>query len=344
MTKQRRIICVLGGGSFGTAIANICAGNGHVVQWWMRDETLARAIEERHENTKYLPGIKLNPDIKATSDIAIAVKGADIIYLSIPSKVFRNIVQQIKPSLAKDTILVSTTKGIERQSFCLMSQILEEEAGDHSIGVLSGPNLAKEILMGSPTATVIASDDELVCTTIQKSLSSDKFRVYASADVYGVELGGALKNIYAVASGMANAMKTGENTRSMLITRSLAEMGRFASCLGADPMTFLGLAGVGDLVATCSSHLSRNFQVGFLLGQGMTLDEAVEKIGQTAEGINTIKMVKEKADELDIYMPLASGLHAIIFDNQPLQQVIQGLMLGDHTDDVEFAKASQRLE
>ncbi|MBV1880551.1 MAG: NAD(P)H-dependent glycerol-3-phosphate dehydrogenase [Pseudomonadales bacterium] len=336
MAKRRHVVCVLGGGSFGTAIANICAGKGHQVQWWMRDETQVKSINDLQENTKYLPGIKLNQHILATNEIESAVKNADIVYLSIPSQVFRDVVKQIKPSLSQETILISTTKGIERQSFCLMSKILQEELGDHSVGVLSGPNLAKEILMGSPTATVIASDQGTVCTTIQDSLSSEKFRVYASSDVYGVELGGALKNIYAVASGMAEAMKTGENTRSMLITRSLAEMGRFAKTLGADPMTFLGLAGVGDLVATCSSHLSRNFQVGFLLGQGKSLDDAIDTIGQTAEGINTIKMVKEKADELGIYMPLVSGLYSIIFDHQPLQNVIKGLMLGDHTSDVEF--------
>ncbi|MBL4794005.1 MAG: NAD(P)H-dependent glycerol-3-phosphate dehydrogenase [Pseudomonadales bacterium] len=339
MVKAKaRNICVLGGGCFGTAIANMCAENGHNVQWWMRDEELASAVNANHENVKYLPGIALNKRINATSDINLAVKDADIVYLSIPSKVFRDIVLQVKDSLSANVILISTTKGIERESFCLMSQILKAEVPKCSIGVLSGPNLAKEILTGSPTATVIASSEEGVCQTIQETLSSIKFRVYSSSDLYGVELGGALKNIYAVAAGMAQAHKTGENTRSMLITRSLAEMGRLAACLGANPMTFLGLAGVGDLVATCSSHLSRNFQVGFMLGEGKTLDEASEVIGQTAEGINTIKMVKEKADELNVYMPIASALYQIIFEQQPLQTVIQDLMLGDHAHDVEFAR------
>ena len=201
-------------------------------------------------------------------------------------------------------MLVSTTKGIEARTFKLMSQILEEIAPDARIGVLSGPNLAKEVADHALTATVIASEDEELCLCVQQALHGRTFRVYASADRFGVELGGALKNVYAIMSGMAAALGMGENTKSMLITRALAEMTRFAVKLGANPMTFLGLAGVGDLIVTCSSPKSRNYQVGYALGQGLSLDEAVQRLGEVAEGVNTLKVLKARAEELEVYMPL----------------------------------------
>ncbi len=203
-------------------------------------------------------------------------------------------------------MLVSLTKGIEAQSFKLMSQILEEIVPQARIGVLSGPNLARE--------TVVGSEDEALCQQVQTALHGRTFRVYASTDRFGVELGGALKNVYAIIAGMAVALEMGENTKSMLITRALAEMTRFAVSQGANPMTFLGLAGVGDLIVTCSSPKSRNYQVGFALGQGLTLDEAVTRLGEVAEGVNTLKVLKVKAQEVQVYMPLVAGLHAILFE------------------------------
>jgi glycerol-3-phosphate dehydrogenase (NAD(P)+) len=220
-----------------------------------------------------------------------------------------------------------------------MSEVLQQEWPHARIGALSGPNLAKEIVEQKFSGTVVASPDEELCQVVQTALSCDYFRVYDNPDIYGVELGGALKNIYAVASGMAAAIGVGENSRSFMITRSLAEMSRFAVELGANPMTFLGLSGVGDLIATCSSSLSRNYQVGFQLGQGKSLEEAVESLGQTAEGINTIKLVADKAAELDVYMPLATALYQIVYHGQPLELVIQQLMSGEYKHDVEFQLA-----
>ncbi|MEH6367916.1 MAG: NAD(P)H-dependent glycerol-3-phosphate dehydrogenase, partial [Pseudomonas marincola] len=218
--------------------------------------------------------------------------------------------------------------------------ILEDIAPDARIGVLSGPNLAREVAEGALTASVIASEDEALCLQVQAVLHGPTFRVYASGDRFGVELGGALKNVYAIMAGMAAAMGMGENTKSMLITRALAEMTRFAVQLGANPMTFLGLAGVGDLIVTCSSSKSRNYQVGFALGEGLSLEEAVDRLGEVAEGVNTIKVLKERAEELEVYMPLVTGLHAILFEGRTLKQVIGALMLAEPKTDVDFIPAT----
>ncbi|MDX1694647.1 MAG: NAD(P)H-dependent glycerol-3-phosphate dehydrogenase [Ketobacteraceae bacterium] len=329
-------ISVLGGGSFGTAIANISADNGHNVSLWMRNEDQVEEIRTTNENSRYLPGYKLNKSIVPTTDLMSTVDSADVIFVAIPSKSFQSVVDRISDHISPDQILVSTTKGIKEEGFLLMSQILRGQTASEHVGVLSGPNLAKEIAARYLTGTVIASDSERVRNTIQEALSCAYFRVYANSDTFGVELGGALKNIYAIAAGMAGEMGMGENTKSMLITRSLAEMSRFAEKLGANPLTFLGLAGVGDLFVTCSSPLSRNYQVGQALARGKDLDDIVANLGGTAEGINTIRIVKAKADELQVYMPLVSGLHKIIFEGSQLKDVIRSLMLGEQNSDVEF--------
>jgi glycerol-3-phosphate dehydrogenase (NAD(P)+) len=327
--------CVLGGGSFGTAVANILASNGVPTSLWMRDQAQVDALNETKTNTLYLPGITLDFNLMATSSLEKAVDESDIIFVSVPSKAFRAVIGSVGDSIGRK-ILVSTTKGIESEGFKLMSQVLRECAPHSRIGVLSGPNLAKEIVRGHPTATVIASEDEGVRKTVQALLRRRNFRVYANPDVYGVELGGALKNIYAIVLGMASAHHVGENTRSFLLTRSLAEMSRFAVSMGANPLTFLGLAGIGDLFATCTSPLSRNYRVGMLFGQGKSLEEAVESLGQVAEGVNTVRIVKEKADEMGVYMPLLSGVYEIIYGGVPVQQVVENLTLGAVSADVDF--------
>ncbi len=336
MSKELTIT-VLGGGSFGTAIANIIAVNGHRTYLWMRDAERAERSQQSRENTEYLPGYRLDDNLILTADLEAAVGVSDVVFISVPSQSFRAVTRQIKPLLKADAIVVSTTKGIEPEGFTLMSQILEQELENVHIGVLSGPNFAKEIVQQQQTGSVIASDDDRVVKCIQNILSSETFRVYANRDRYGVELGGALKNIYAIVSGLAVEVGSGKNTQAMLLTRSLAEMGRFAKELGADPMTFLGLAGVGDLILTCTSDLSRNYRVGQALGQGKTLKQAVEEIGQVAEGVNTVKIVKHKADELGIYMPLASAMYDILFDHRPLADVAKGLMMGEQNSDVEYS-------
>ena len=306
-------IAVLGGGSFGTAIANIAATNGHRVRLWMRSEKQAEDIRTQGENSRYLPGYALSANLTPVLDLNEAVSDADCVFVAVPSKAFRSVVEQAVPLLQPHTALVSLTKGIEPGSFRLMSQILHDLAPAHDIGCISGPNLAKEIADHQISATVIAS--------------------------YGVELAGALKNIYAIITGLASALGMAENTRAAIITRSLAEMSRFAVRLGANPMTFLGLAGVGDLIVTCSSKLSRNYRVGYYIGEGDSLKQAIKRVGETAEGINTLRMVHEKASEMGIYMPLASGLYAIIYEDKPIAAVAGQLMAGDLAQDVEFMGA-----
>ncbi|MCL6414520.1 NAD(P)H-dependent glycerol-3-phosphate dehydrogenase [Aestuariirhabdus sp. Z084] len=330
-----KIIAVIGGGSFGTAIADIIASNGHEVRQWMRDEALAKDINKQRVNSRYLPDYQLHEGIHASTDIFWVVAEADVIFVSIPSSSFRSVVQTMKEAVV-GKVLISTTKGVEAGSFDLMSQILAEEVPEARIGVLSGPNLAKEVVAKAITATVIASDDEALCQEVQGLLHSDYFRVYSNHDIYGVELGGALKNIYAIVAGLAESLGMGENTKSMLITRSLAEMSRFAVKMGANPLTFLGLSGVGDLIVTCTSSLSRNFRVGYALGQGKSLEEAEAELGQVAEGINTLQLVRAKARELEVYMPLVDGLYEIVVNKRSIRDVTRHLMLGEQKTDVEF--------
>lgn len=333
-------VAVLGGGSFGTVIANIIAHNGHKTLLWMRDAEQAESLNSLHENVNYLPGYKIHDDVVATTDLAGAVKDVDLIFVAVPSSSFRDVVRQMKPLIHKDVILVSLTKGIEAKTFALMSQILAEETNNAHIAVLSGPNLAKEISGGSPTGAVVASKDHAVVIEVQEVLRSDSFRVYSNSDMLGVELGGSLKNIYAIIAGLAQALGMGNNTNAMLVTRSLTEMARFGVKLGADPMTFLGLSGVGDLIVTCSSPLSRNFRVGKALGEGKDIDAVISEMDQVAEGVNTLKQVKEKAEELDVQMPLVNGLYEIVYNNETVNHIIRSLMLEEQGLDVEYATGS----
>lgn len=336
-------VAVIGGGSFGTVMANIAANNGFPVSFWMRSDALAAAINEQHVNESYLPDYPLSERVVATHDMEEAVAGAQLIFVAVPSASFRAVVTDLFSFAAGDAMLVSTTKGIEAGSFLLMSQVLRELAPNAPIGVLSGPNLAKEIAASQLTGTVIASADIVVREAVQDALKSRTFRVYTNDDMFGVELGGSLKNIYAIIAGMASALGMGHNTNSMLVTRGLTEMARFGRVLGADPMTFLGLAGVGDLVVTCSSPLSRNFRLGFALGEGKSLEEASQEIGQVVEGVNTVRLVSQRAAELEIYMPLASGLYRVLFEGASLDSVVSSLMLGEQALDVEFAAHTDKI-
>ncbi|TVP88779.1 MAG: NAD(P)H-dependent glycerol-3-phosphate dehydrogenase [Pseudomonadaceae bacterium] len=336
MNDSRGPVAVLGGGSFGTTLANLMAADGVPVTLWLRDAAVADEISQQHRNSRYLPDIPLDSRLVVTTDLLQAVKQAPVIFLAIPSSALRTVLGQLG-DLLTDKIVVSTTKGIQLPGFVLMSDIIEEAAPTARVAVLSGPNLAREMAEGALTATVVASPDTALCEAVQDVLGGSKLRVYASQDRYGVELGGALKNVYAIIAGMAAALGMGENTKSMLITRALAEMTRFAVHMGANPLTFLGLAGVGDLIVTCMSPKSRNYRVGYALGEGKTLDEAVASLGQVAEGVNTLQVLKQKADAEGVYMPLVAGLHAILFEGQPLDKVVSKLMSAEQKHDVEFA-------
>lgn len=329
-------VAVLGGGSFGSAMAKVLGENGHTVHFWMRDGAQADEIRNTGINSRYMPDVTLTGDIQPTTSLPEAVGKAEIVFVAIPSKAFRSVIRENSSEFREGQIVVSLTKGIEEHGFKLMSEILQEEIPRSRIGVLSGPNLAGEIVSQDLTATVIAAKDPDVRRTVQELLGCEYLRVYANVDVYGVELAGALKNIYAIVAGLASARNLGENAKAMLITRGLAEMSRFAVSLGANPMTFMGLAGVGDLIVTCTSPKSRNYRVGYAVGNGQALDEAVAELGQVAEGIYTLKLVKEKSEAIGIYMPLVRGLYEILYDGASISAVINSLMMSVQNSDVEF--------
>lgn len=329
-------VAVLGGGSFGTVIANNVAQNGHQVSLWVREESLVAQINANRENSVYLPGYTINRNILATADLLSSVEDCDCVIFAVPSSAFRKTAQRIAGYLSKKTSIISTAKGIESETFLLPSQVLQQELPHCEIGVISGPNIAREIADGQITATVVASENTKFCAQVQDLLVSSNFRVYTNYDKFGVELAGALKNIYAIVAGITDALGVGQNTKGVMLTRSLAEMNRFAFELGANPMTFLGLSGIGDLFVTCTSPLSRNFRIGSSLGNGKSLDEAIKEVGQVAEGINTSRLVKLKADELGIYMPLASALYATLFERRPIRDSLNEMMVSEQSMDVDF--------
>lgn len=337
MTKTQETVAILGGGSFGTAMATILAANGHVVRIWVRDPETVAAINALGENPRYLPGTALPDGIEATDSLSRALDAVSLIFIALPSKAFAEVLPQAASLVQADTLVVSCTKGVHGDGFLLMSQLLEKHWPQAEVAVLSGPNLAREVVEQRFSGTVIASANPSACARIQHAMSCHYFRVYDNPDRFGVELAGALKNIYAIATGMAAAMGVGQNSSAFLITRSLAEMSRFAVHLGANPLTFLGLAGVGDLIVTCTSPLSRNYRVGQALGQGKSLDQAVAELGQTAEGVNTVRLVAQRAQQLGVYMPIAGALNDVLFHGLPITAAISGLMGGEHNHDVEFA-------
>lgn len=333
-------VAILGAGSFGSVLANIVAKNGHAVHLWIRNEEHLGEIEKERKNERYFPDFNFDTNVSFSNQLESVLINAYFIILAVPSHAFRSLLPQIKPFLKKDAIIISTAKGIEASTFKLMSEVVREELPVHRVAVLSGPNIALEIAQGELSGTVVASEDSDVNSIIQNLFASSSFRVYDNTDIYGVELAGALKNIYAIASGMSYALGMGYNARSMLLTRSLAEMSRFAVSKGANPMTFLGLAGVGDLFVTCTSPLSRNFRLGELIAKGKTAEQAITIIGSTVEGYSSVKTVSIEARELDIYMPLANALEKILYHEANIIDVVKELMLGDNNHDVEFLTSS----
>ena len=331
-------IAVLGGGSFGTVLANIAASNGNNVSLWVRDSEQALRINSEGANSTYHPELKLSSNIAASENLEEVLKDSDIILIATPSIIFENIVQRIVPLIEGGAHIISCTKGIKLDPFRSMSDIISMniDLNINSVGVLSGPNLAREIAENKVAGTVIASTSNVLINCVKEALSSDSFKVYSSNDIQGVELAGALKNIYAIICGMADAMGVGENAVGLILTRSMAEMSRFAVAKGANPITFLGLAGMGDLVATCTSNLSRNFQLGTHLGGGLSLKEAKDRVGQVAEGVRTLEVIKEESANLNIKMPLVDSLHDIIYKSSSPKTLIDDLVKNPHEVDVEF--------
>ena len=328
-------VAVLGGGSFGTVLANLAASNGYKVSLWVRDSEQALRINSEGANTSYHPELKLSENILASEDLSEVVKNVSIVFIATPSIIFEQIVNRLSSCIEESTFLISCTKGILENPFRLLSEVIANDC-KNPIGVLSGPNLAKEIADNKIAGTVIASTNEDVISLVKFVLSSKTFKIYSSNDMQGVELAGALKNIYALICGMAESLNVGENAIGLILTRSMAEMSRFAVAKGADPITFLGLSGMGDLVATCMSNLSRNYQLGFNLGKGMSLIDAKNKVGQVAEGIRTLKATRNESKKLNIKMPLVESMYNIITDKALPESLIEDLVNNPNEVDVEF--------
>ena len=328
-------VAVLGGGSFGTVLANLAASNGFNVSLWVRDSDQALRINSEGANTSYHPELKLSENIVASDNLNEVLDNAEIIFIATPSIIFEKIVDRISEFIDPDSYIISCTKGILVDPYRSLSEIISIKLAN-KIGVLSGPNLAKEIAENKLAGTVIASPDEDLLIKVKSVLSSKHFKIYSSKDMHGVELAGALKNIYAIVCGMAESLEVGENAIGLILTRSMAEMSRFAVAKGANPITFLGLSGMGDLVATCMSNLSRNYQLGFNIGTGMTLLEAKNKVGQVAEGVRTLEIVRNESSRLNIKMPLVESMYNIIYKEASPESIIDDLLNNPHEVDVEF--------
>ncbi len=334
MDTSKKVV-VLGGGSFGTVLANLAASNGYKVALWVRDSDQALRINSEGANTTYHPELKLSNNIQASDNLNEIMKDASIIFIATPSIVFNQIINRISGLVENKAYVISCTKGILGDPFRSLSDAISLKI-NNTIGVLSGPNLAKEIADKKVAGTVIASSDNELINAVKKVLSSQTFKIYSSNDLQGVELAGALKNIYAIICGIADALEVGENTLGLILTRSMAEMSRFAVAKGANPITFLGLSGMGDLVATCTSKLSRNYQLGFNIGNGMNLEDAKKEIGQVAEGIRTLEVIRNESLKLNIKMPLVESLYNIITSGFDSDTLINDLVNNPNEVDVEF--------
>ena len=338
MTAKKQV-AVLGGGSFGTVLANIAASNGYQVSLWVRDAEQALRINSEGANATYHPELRLSDNITADEDLASVIMDAQFILVATPSIIFEEVISRLEPLISPSVTVISCTKGIKSQPFRTMTDIITQHLGHiigDKVGVLSGPNLAKEIAEEKLAGTVIASDNEGIAFEIKSMLSSNTFKVFSSQDIQGVELAGALKNIYAICCGIAHAKLVGENALGFIVTRSMAEMSRFAVAKGANPITFLGLAGMGDLMATCTSKLSRNFQLGELIAEDLSLFEAKERIGQVAEGAKTLEVVYHEARKMNVKMPLVTSLYEILYSDALSEQLIQDLLDHPNEVDVEF--------
>ena len=307
-------VAVFGAGSWGTAFSIVLADAGNDVSLWARREEVAEAINDKRENGDYLPGIELPPAISATHDVERAAAGADLVVFATPSQTLRGNLTEWAPYLAPDAVLVSLMKGVELGTLERMSEVIAEvtEAGPDRIAVISGPNLAKEIARREPAASVVACADEEVARTLQDRVHSPAFRPYTSVDVLGCELGGAYKNVVGIAVGMAVGLGFGDNTTASVITRGLAETARLATKLGANPLTLMGLAGLGDLVATCSSPLSRNRTFGENLGKGMSSEEIYASTRQVAEGAKSCASLRALAERTGVDAPVAQYVDDVV--------------------------------
>ncbi|MFF2482145.1 NAD(P)H-dependent glycerol-3-phosphate dehydrogenase [Paenibacillus sp. NPDC058071] len=324
-------------GSWGTALASVLAGNGIEVRLWTRSEEQAAQINRDRVNDKYLPGAKLPDTLRATSDMEEALSGAELALFVAPSAAMREVAAQAAPYMHPDTICIHATKGFEPGTLKRMSFVLAEELSRtaEQIVVLSGPSHAEEVIRRQPTTVVVASNDMKAAEQAQDAFMSRYFRVYTNPDVVGVEVAGAIKNIIALGAGLSDGLGFGDNAKAALITRGLAEISRLGIAMGANPLTFAGLAGVGDLVVTCTSKHSRNWRAGSMLASGMTLDEVLAKMGMVVEGVKTTRAAQELALQFNVEMPITAELYQVLFDDKSPRSAVENLMGRLRTHEIE---------
>jgi glycerol-3-phosphate dehydrogenase (NAD(P)+) len=322
-------VAVIGAGAWGTALANLLSENEHDVMLWAYEPDVVESINTSAENRRFLAGVPLHPDLRASGLEEQVLAGAELVLFVAPSHVLRQVAAGCAKHVPAGIPLVVATKGIDREKLSLMTDVVAEEIPGHPIVALSGPSFAMEVANHLPTAIVAASADTEAALLTQRALSTSAFRVYTQSDVIGVELGGALKNVMAVATGIADGLQLGFNARAALITRGLAEMTRLGVKLGADPQTFAGLAGMGDLVLTCTGSLSRNRSVGLEIGRGAALHEVLQGRETVAEGVTTTETAKRLADKLGVEMPIVNAVHKVLFERQPARWALVELMTRD---------------
>ena len=322
-----RRIAIIGAGSWGTALAVVAARAGHEIQLWSRNSDVVNSINKQHLNTHYLKSVPIPVSVTATSDLNESLNHAELILFAAPSHAARELFTTIAPQLREAAIIVSVSKGIEIETGKRISEIVKEAAGPNNPFVcLSGPSFAREVVSGHPTAIVAASKDTAAARTVQNDLSFDNLRIYTNTDVIGTEIGGSVKNVMAIAAGMATGLGFGSNSVAALITRGLAEITRLARREGAQVETLMGLAGLGDLVLTCTGALSRNRFVGEELGKGKRIEEITAELNEVAEGINTARAVKKLADRAGLEMPIVNEVNAVLYDNKPASDAVSELM------------------
>lgn len=334
----KKKVTVAGAGSWGTALAMVLADNGHDVRLWGNNAAQIEEINETHKNKKYLPGIELPVNIVGYTDLAKALEEVDTVILAVPTKAIREVVQKINTKVSQPVTMVHVSKGIEPDSLLRISEMIEQERDAEKISdivVLSGPSHAEEVSLRHPTTVTVSSKNMEAAAKIQDLFINQNFRVYTNPDLVGVEIGGALKNIIALASGIIDGLGYGDNAKAALMTRGLAEIARLGTVMGANPLTFSGLTGIGDLIVTCTSVHSRNWRAGNMLGKGYTLEQALDSMGMVVEGVRTTKAAYQLAEKYDVKMPITAALYKVLFENKDIQAEVDSLMSRDKKSEME---------
>lgn len=338
---EEKKIAVIGAGSWGTALALLLSRKGLDVRLWGHRASHVEQLASERENRNYLPGYPFPPSLSLTDDLRYAVNGREVVVMVVPSHGFRQVFTRLKECLPAQTVVVSATKGIENESLRTMIGVMEEELGENPsairLAVLSGPSFAKEVAAEKPTAVTVASKNLAVAQGVQQVFFTERFRVYASTDVIGVELGGPLKNVVAIAAGISDGLGFGTNARAALITRGLAEITRLAVKMGANPLTMSGLAGLGDLVLTCTGDLSRNRTVGLQLGQGKNLEDILSDMDMVAEGVKTTRSAFDLAARMAVEMPILEQVYAVLYQGKTCSEAVQDLLSRDQKEELHFS-------